>query len=962
MTLQPISNRNLTTNNENPKLNNQSAEVSNNNKNYLRDYNEDEFGEEEDPEWVDIDVKEIEKNKINFQPVPKITDKINIIQKTENFNSNSEENTNYKIKDLNQSEDKDSNDGDDALNRLGKISSEISNQNEKNKTNIYIESKVKDICNFCPNENNYVSTEKEDCQLLKNGILEADKLFEIEDVIFNKNLIDKGTENFDNSKKATVFNFDSSELQNSLGNFNFLDIFINDKNNNKEGNINSEVLDDALIKNLFISNNNINNSIFNNHSQSNLLESSPDKQNILLKTLNYGNEIQKNILHGAKDTIDMNNDHNNLLDSEEQRINFKKDFEMNNDNNKTEISFNNSYNNSNEINRDLLQKFTEHLKMRGITSENLNAANFDSLIFNTFNPQTLNINNNLIENTNNNIVNKSNDNQLKNLNSHPVNNRMNLPPNFIIPNLIPAPNMFPYPIINRDMMMNNMIQQGLLKPNLNMNSQRTPQNLTPHQIQYLDSLKSYSEREKIVKNNSNKSNKNTNFNISNSESQKEKSIMHQNFLENPITVVEKNLVKKGWAIMDEKNTPSKFLNSIELQNYLESEKRKNNLNKLNFICDYESDMYFKPADLLEELEETMPNLLENLKAKNQQPKNQTVSPLNQDMRLLGIPIVNPIAIQSMEKENPAFKVPGMPINLNPMMVDQRIINMNMMPPFPHMSNLPSFRTNNLIGINNINNNFNGQSVNMNINLQFVNNDIKLNNIMLGNNTNLINKKEHDVNLDVQNINNNRNFSNINHQHANKKDSIGTNNPSYNMNMIPNNFNKNNLNNIAKSQNIPPGYPINQNFQIPAMNNMFFSTSDQNLEMNNKGNLIQNNNIINFNINNNPPQNQNLKKSNNYNNLTENKYENYDNLINFQNENLIKNELNSFFGSNVFYETVKKNTNDNIQEMTKGNNDSKSSLNSNQKNDKKNINANKVVEKNTNQNFIFNNKINTNKNK
>lgn len=892
---------------------NENTESSNSNRISNREYNEDDFGaEEEDPEWVDIDVKDIENNQINFQPVPQ-NNILNRIQ--ENLS---------KENDLDKSDEKDSKEDEDALNRLGKISC-INNKNlleivPIEKKNILARQEIK---------NQAIILNIDD----EKKVLDANDLFDLANTNAKNeeekeaNSINDAAENADAMKREAL-NFDATELKNTLAGLNFFDIFINENNGNKE--VNSlEGLDEALMKNLFVSQNSLNSAIFNTNGQSEMIESSPEKQNILLKTLNFTSELQKNIFQGRKESGDTEGENKQNIDSDEHRENSIN--KLINSNNNQKDSTSTTPNNKPEINKDLFEKFNEQLKMRGINPENFNFnmanANFNNMLFNANNlTKTLNNNSN---NTNNHI----NNNQTKNIiNNHLINNRINMPPN-AIPNMIPGPSMIPYPLLNRELIINNMIQQGLIKPNMNLNAQR--QDLTTHQMQYLENLKN-AEQNKNQRNNYNSH--------SGSESYKDKSLMHQNFLENPITVVEKNLVKKGWAIMDDKNKPNKFLNSVELQALLEAEKKKNNITKMNFICDYESDMFFKPADLLEELQETMPKLLENLNAKNQQQKMQTAPHMIPDIRMMGFPIVNPAAMQNMNKENPAFKIPGMPINLNPMMIDQRIVNMNMIPPFTQFANI---RGNTIGGANNINNNFNGQAVNMNINLQFVNNDIKLNNIMVGNIANVNNKNNNNTeeNIDLQN---NKNINNNNTIQPNKNDSGSNSNSGYNVNMIPPGFNKNLLQNFQKGQSIPPGFPINPNFNMAAVNNMYFSAMNQMIQNNNPNNKVNANNASSNYINN--SSGQNAKNDNN--NLQ-------DNFSNAQNDPINKSELNSFFGSNVFYESIKQNNNNNnkFNDKMKSDKNVKANMTNNTK-------SNKATEVNKPSNLsqIVNFKGNTNNNK
>ena len=113
---------------------NKNIQEKNNRKFSEREYREEEYNEEEDPEWLEIDVKEIERNKINFQALPEKSETENNKDKVkdkENLEIN-EENKNLSA--LNKSDDVESKDDEDALNRLGKIY-----DNNNNPSNIKIE-------------------------------------------------------------------------------------------------------------------------------------------------------------------------------------------------------------------------------------------------------------------------------------------------------------------------------------------------------------------------------------------------------------------------------------------------------------------------------------------------------------------------------------------------------------------------------------------------------------------------------------------------------------------------------------------------------------------------------------------------------------------------------------------------------------------------------------------------------
>lgn len=864
----PFTNTNSYTNNGTNKLINSDTQNLNSEtldkRNSNREYREEENNDEEEPQWGDIDVKDIEKMQIKFQAVP------------ENF----EKNENLLI-DNKVPEKEDSEDDEEALNKLIQKTFEKTNFNDggfnqKEIVKNQIINVNKDITKketiidsnilFEKKEKNLEILGKDILQV--NGqIINTNDIFEVDNnsktsnnLISEKNFI-RSEEITEQTKfsdlKINNLNFKSEniEINNSLFAKNFGEFFNTENNKNStEVEINYNPFTNITESSDSNQNDGLNtNMLFNNMNQ---ITESSDKQNILLQSLNYGNDNQKENINkiDTKNQIeDIENksfNNNQVFNSQEQES------PKNNLENKNSNDPNLNQNNS-DFNKDFQEKFNEQLKFRQINPENFNYQ-----MINNINMQLYN------QNKNPNII------PNKNMMLNPMFNN-NIPlPNSAIQNLIPG-NIIPYPILNRDMFMNNMIQQGIMKPNQNISMRQ----------------------EETVKNQE----RERNF----SEYQNEKPTQIPNFLENPSTLIQKNLLKKGWTLMDDKNKPYKFLNSVDLLSFLEEEKKNSKINKLNWISDHESDMFFKPSDLLETLSENVPKLLENIQKNHQ--KNIPIIP---DVRMFGIPIVNN-PMYNMDKE--AFKIPAMNmhVNINPMLVDQRIINMNMMPPFGQMGNL---RPNNLGTVNNINNNFNGQSVNMNINLQFVNNDIKFNNIMLGQNPQILNNPAFINNLSNNNLNKENN-SNVNN----------------NFNGIPTNFNKAYLQNFPKNQNIHnfPQMQMNPNMNVGINNN--FSNIPVNNQQN-KGNI---------NINNN---------NNNY-----NKNKLHD-LLNISEDKLNK-EDNSFFGSNVFYEN--NNAINNTKSENLGNNQNLKNEKNNQTVNNKNNNKTKGTTFNQSVNVKNNGLLNNN---
>lgn len=278
------------------------------------------------------------------------------------------------------------------------------------------------------------------------------------------------------------------------------------------------------------------------------------------------------------------------------------------------------------------------------------------------------------------------------------------------------------------------------------------------------------------------------------------------YLENPNSIVHKNMYNKGWLLMTLNDKIIGQFNSIDLFKYLD----KKILEGWNFentwITDYDTDIYFTPSNLYEILKEIVPNVIVNIN-KNKNPQMNFPINLGINPNLNINPTINPL--------NPNFN-PGMnfnPIHFNiPPQINMRQINsndnklggnnnnnisnnipmrMNTPPPNMNMNSQlmrmvereESMNVNNMKKMPNMMNQFplnmdprcqaipqnlppnfnfpnNMQNMqpplNMNINLQFVKNNINLNNIMLNNSKN--NNKHPNVTVapksNLNSINNN----------------------------------------------------------------------------------------------------------------------------------------------------------------------------------------------------------------
>lgn len=106
----------------------------------------------------------------------------------------------------------------------------------------------------------------------------------------------------------------------------------------------------------------------------------------------------------------------------------------------------------------------------------------------------------------------------------------------------------------------------------------------------------------MMKNMYNNQNKNTTSNNNSS-----KAVPFEMSIEDPITIIYKNLLEKGWFLQVD-NKKMINMNSIELLDFLEAYfKAGKKADKLS-VTDYQSDMYFSPNTLLENLKEVIPQI------------------------------------------------------------------------------------------------------------------------------------------------------------------------------------------------------------------------------------------------------------------------------------------------------------------------------------------------------------------
>lgn len=207
-----------------------------------------------------------------------------------------------------------------------------------------------------------------------------------------------------------------------------------------------------------------------------------------------------------------------------------------------------------------------------------------------------------------------------------------------------------------------------------------------------------------------------------------------NILENPNNIVQKNLTKRCWFLMSDKNKIRGNFNSIELLKFLE-EKIKSNYNFENlFITDHDTDIYFTPANLYEVLKENIPRIIENMKNKNVVKNGPVIIP---GMQKINHPNLNNMIPPNMISPQ---MVPNMPMRPD-----------NFAPISPYLTNYDK-------RVNYNNRNFEPPQM-MNINLQVVKNNINFNNIT-------VSGQENQPTFDINSIPPNKNNRNVNKKKPN----------------------------------------------------------------------------------------------------------------------------------------------------------------------------------------------------
>jgi len=170
-----------------------------------------------------------------------------------------------------------------------------------------------------------------------------------------------------------------------------------------------------------------------------------------------------------------------------------------------------------------------------------------------------------------------------------------------------SPNSNPSPIsFNRPVQINarTLFPQEISNQ---MNYNNNKFNNSSIQPEFLNNQVSYNNKFSNPKISSNNSNNNSinNINNNNQPEDGEEAI----FLENPIQLIAKNIVIKGWYVSENEKIID-FFNSADLFGFLNYE-LKNGRNINNYwITDIETDIYFKPDNLYENLKESIPKLIE----------------------------------------------------------------------------------------------------------------------------------------------------------------------------------------------------------------------------------------------------------------------------------------------------------------------------------------------------------------
>jgi len=185
------------------------------------------------------------------------------------------------------------------------------------------------------------------------------------------------------------------------------------------------------------------------------------------------------------------------------------------------------------------------------------------------------------------------------------------------------------------------------------------------------------------------------------------------FLENPSLIVQKNLIQRGWFLMNDNRIMGNF-NSLDMLSYLDDKIKDNKVENLA-ITDYETDIYFTPNNLYEILKETLPKIMGKVMKKKTSTGNVNVPPhfppmnRNQMGNIKGGNMGMPVQQRGNNNQNQGMDFPqqkyipvGMPIKPQKTNTMQNMNYARMPPP-----------------------NFPPQ--NYNINVQIVKNDINLNN-------------------------------------------------------------------------------------------------------------------------------------------------------------------------------------------------------------------------------------------
>jgi hypothetical protein len=366
---------------------------------------------------------------------------------------------------------------------------------------------------------------------------------------------------------------------------------------------------------------------------------------------------------------------------------------------KTMMSLNNFNNESQKENTNTKAKYLDLNTESGIQI-NLNSEK-DKNKVSSINP------NNMIENNNyynsdkkdSNFYVSNSSRKNENTNMNPIMNRIDM-------NLNMNPNTNIINFNAQEKITNPQIPQAMYIP-MTAENFFNPVNMNIHNMQNIPNVMSNTPSFPPMQNFQNKMNQPANFpnypQINNQVYSRQAFVPQQeeemtNLLENPNNIVQKNLNKRGWFLMADKDKILGNFNSIDLLTFLE-EKIKSNYKFDNiWITDYDTDIYFTPSNLYEVLKENIPKIFESFKNKKNKGGNHMipVPKINNNM----IPVNKIVAPQNM--------------------MPNRMRNDNVIP-LPHFMNSgfdPRYNFNNR--------NFEPPQM-MNINLQVVKNNINFNN-------------------------------------------------------------------------------------------------------------------------------------------------------------------------------------------------------------------------------------------